>query len=464
MGSISSQFYIHLMVYIGGVLLIVAVLNMLLQRRTPTSITAWLLALFIVPFFAVPLYYIVGIRKRRNFPKKTIVTLKRDHEISINKANPIDLLLRRNNIPGTTENNNFILFKDSIKAYNILMLYIKEAKISISISMYIFSNDDVSKSIIDALILKAGQGVEVRILIDSVGSFFLYFNQKYLKKLKKAGGTVSFFMPIFKQPFQNYINLRDHRKIFIFDNKKVLSGGINISKRYIGPTYYKKRWEDLFFSIEGDAVYQYMQIFEQDWAYATDKLPKKIDFKEAKQNGLGHKIQVVPSGPDIKDDALYEALISSIHSAKKKVWIVTPYFVPDYNLLQALIIASHKGVDVKLITPHRSNHTIVDLCRSSYMRELEDKGIDVMLYNGNMLHAKAILFDNIGVMVGSANIDNRSLFLNYEIVNFIYSKEVIKDIENWMEILLLKSTKTMAEANFARKIGENFMKIFAPLV
>ena len=452
------------MVYIGGVLLIVAVLNMLLQRRTPTSITAWLLALFIVPFFAVPLYYIVGIRKRRNFPKKTIVTLKRDHEISINKANPIDLLLRRNNIPGTTENNNFILFKDSIKAYNILMLYIKEAKISISISMYIFSNDAVSKSIIDALTLKASQGVEVRILIDSVGSFFLYFNQKYLKKLKKAGGTVSFFMPIFKQPFQNYINLRNHRKIFIFDSKKVLSGGINISKRYIGPTYYKKRWEDLFFSIEGDAVYQYMQIFEQDWAYATDKLPKKIDFKEAKQNGLGHKIQVVPSGPDIKDDALYEALISSIHSAKKKVWIVTPYFVPDYNLLQALIIASHKGVDVRLITPHRSNHTIVDLCRSSYMRELEDKGIDVMLYNGNMLHAKAILFDNIGVMVGSANIDNRSLFLNYEIVNFIYSKEVIKDIENWMEILLLKSTKTMAEANFARKIGENFMKIFAPLV
>ena len=452
------------MIYIGGVLLIVAVLNMLLQRRTPTSITAWLLALFIVPFIAVPLYYIIGIRKRRNFPKKTIVTLKRDHEISINKANPIDLLLRRNNIPGTTENNNFTLFTNSIKAYNILMLYIKEAKISISISMYIFTNDTVSKLIIDALTLKASQGVEVRILIDSVGSFFLYINQKYLKKLKKAGGTVSFFMPIFKQPFQNYINLRNHRKIFIFDSKKVLSGGINISKRYMGPTYYKKRWEDLFFSIEGDAVYQYLQIFEQDWAYATDKLTKKVDFKEIKQNSVGHKIQVVPSGPDIKDDALYEALISTIHTAKKKVWIVTPYFVPDYNLLQALIIASHKGVDVKLITPHRSNHTIVDLCRSSYMRELEEKGIDVMLYNGNMLHAKAILFDDIGVMVGSANIDNRSLFLNYEIVNFIYSKEVIKDIENWMETLLLKSTKTMEEANFARRIGENFMKIFAPLV
>jgi len=142
--------------------------------------------------------------------------------------------------------------------------------------------------------------------------------------------------------------------------------------------------------------------------------------------------------------------------AKKKVWIVTPYFVPDYNLLQALIIASHKGVDVKLITPYKSNHIIVDLCRSSYMRELEDKGIDVMLYNRNMLHAKAILFDDIGVMVGSANIDNRSLFLNYEIVNLIYSKVVIKDIENWMETLLLKSTKIMEEANFFRKIGENF--------
>ncbi|MCK5110320.1 MAG: cardiolipin synthase [Arcobacteraceae bacterium] len=457
------QFYTHLVIYVGGVLIIIAVLNMLLQRRTPTSITAWLLAMFIVPFFALPLYFIIGIRKRKNFPKKTIVTLQKSQEIPINKANPIDLLLRKNNIPGTTEGNKFILFTDSIKAYNILMLYIKEAKESISISMYILSNDKVSKSIIDALTLKAKEGVRVRILIDSVGSFFLYFNQIYLRKLKKAGGSVSFFMPIFKQPLQNYINLRNHRKILIFDDQKVLSGGMNISRKYMGPDFYEKRWQDLFFSIEGAAVYHYKQVFEQDWAYATDTSPKEV-VKEVKVNISGDGIQVVPSGPDIKNDALYEALIGMIHMAKERVWIVTPYFVPDNNLLQALIIANHKGVDVKLITPKESNHIIVDLCRSSYMRELEEKGIDVMLYKGNMLHAKAILFDNIGVMVGSANIDNRSLFLNYEIVNFVYSKEVIKDIESWMQTLLLKSTRTMDKAKYLRRIGENLMKIFAPLV
>jgi len=457
------QFFIHLIIYIGEILIIIAVLNMLSQRRTATSTTAWLLAIFIVPFFAVPLYFIVGIRKHKRFSKKTVFTLQKNQEIPINKANPIDLLLRKNNIPGTTDGNRFILYNDSIKAYEILMSYIKEAKTSILISMYIFSNDKVARSVMDALVLKAIQGVEVRLLIDSVGSFFLYFNQIYLRKLKKAGGSVSFFMPIFKQPFQNYINLRNHRKILIFDGQRVLSGGMNISEEYMGPDYNGKRWQDIFFSIEGAAVYHYKQIFEEDWAYATDTLPKEVA-KIAKSNIADDSIQVIPSGPDIKNDALYEALLSMIHIAKERIWIVTPYFVPDDNLLQALIIANHKGVDVKLITPRESNHIIANLCRNSYMRELEEKEIDVMLYEGNMLHAKAILFDNIGVMVGSANIDNRSLFFNYEIVNFAYSKKIIEDIENWMQSLLLKSTRTMDKAKPLHKIGENFMRIFAPLV
>ena len=124
------QFFIHLIIYIGEILIIIAVLNMLSQRRTATSTTAWLLAIFIVPFFAVPLYFIVGIRKHKRFPKKTVFTLQKNQEIPINKANPIDLLLRKNNIPGTTDGNRFILYNDNIKAYEILMLYIKEAKTS----------------------------------------------------------------------------------------------------------------------------------------------------------------------------------------------------------------------------------------------------------------------------------------------------------------------------------------------
>ena len=458
-----QYFFIHLIIFIGEILIIVAVLYMLSQRRSPTSTTAWLLAIFLIPFIALPLYFIIGIRKRKRFPKKTKLIMKKSNEIPLEEAVAVEMLLRNNGIPGTTKGNNFKLYTDGIEAYQTLISYIKEAKHSISISMYIFSNDKVSRSIMDELAKKASQGLNIRVLIDSVGSFPLYFNQIYLRRLKKAGAKVDFFMPIFKQPLQNYINLRNHRKIFIFDDKRVLSGGINISKEYIGDKPYPKRWEDLCFSIEGDAVYYFRQIFEEDFAYATDSILQEVESKVVRSLG-NESLQIVPSGPDIKNDALYEAIVSMIHMAKERIWIVTPYFVPDDNLLQAMIISKHKGIDVKLITPRESNHIITNLCRSSYMRQLEEKGIDVMLYEGKMLHAKAILFDDDCVMVGSPNIDNRSLFLNYEVALFAYSKAVIVDIEKWMSSLLLNSTQKMDEANRARKITENFMRIFAPLV
>ena len=458
-----QYFFIHLIIFIGEILIIVAVLYMLSQRRSPTSTTAWLLAIFLIPFIALPLYFIIGIRKRKRFPKKTKLIMKKSNEIPLEEAVAVEMLLRNNSIPGTTKGNSFKLYTDGIEAYQTLISYIKEAKHSISISMYIFSNDKVSRSIMDELAKKALQGLNIRVLIDSVGSFPLYFNQIYLRRLKKAGAKVDFFMPIFKQPLQNYINLRNHRKIFIFDDKRVLSGGINISKEYIGDKPYPKRWEDLCFSIEGDAVYYFRQIFEEDFAYATDSILQEVESKVVRSLG-NESLQIVPSGPDIKNDALYEAIVSMIHMAKERIWIVTPYFVPDDNLLQAMIISKHKGIDVKLITPRESNHIITNLCRSSYMRQLEEKGIDVMLYEGKMLHAKAILFDDDCVMVGSPNIDNRSLFLNYEVALFAYSKAVIVDIEKWMSSLLLNSTQKMDEANRARKITENFMRIFAPLV
>lgn len=458
-----QYFFIHFVIFIGEVLIIVSVLYMLSQRRSPSSTTAWLLAIFLLPFIALPLYFIIGIRKHKRFPKKTKLMMKRNKEVPIEDADPIDLLLRKNNIPGTTKGNKFEFYTEGVKAYEVLVSCIKEAKYSISISMYIFSNDKVSRYIIDELTKKALDGVQVRLLIDSVGSFLLYFNQIYLYKLKKAGAEVHFFMPIFKQPLQNYINLRNHRKIFIFDDKKVLSGGINISKKYMGDKPYQKRWDDLFFSIEGDAVYYFKQIFEEDFLYATDSVLQEIEKIDIPVKG-DNSIQVVPSGPDIEKDALYEAIVSMIHMAKKRVWIVTPYFVPDENLLQAMIIANHKGVDVKLITPRESNHIIANLCRSSYMRQLEEDGVDVMLHEGKMLHAKAILLDDNCVMVGSANLDNRSLFLNYEVAVLVYTKTVIVDIENWMHALLANSTQKMDQASRMRKIIENFMRIFAPLV
>jgi cardiolipin synthase len=172
----------------------------------------------------------------------------------------------------------------------------------------------------------------------------------------------------------------------------------------------------------------------------------------------------VPSGPDLQTDALYEALLQMIYNAENRIWIVTPYFVPDSAFMQALIIAKKRGLDVRLITPDESDHIIADLGRSAYMRELSESNIVIARYTGGMLHAKSILVDHSIAMIGSANIDYRSLFLNYELVSLCYSEDVMKDIEQWMEMLMLRSHNKTPEQGNLRLLLENIMKIFAPLL
>ncbi|OHE05046.1 MAG: hypothetical protein A3G74_05400 [Sulfurimonas sp. RIFCSPLOWO2_12_FULL_34_6] len=288
----------------------------------------------------------------------------------------------------------------------------------------------------------------------------MYLFQNRLKELRDAGVRIEFFMPIFEMPFRNYINLRNHRKIYIFDDKKVLSGGINLSNEYLGEKYSKKRWEDIMFLIEGSSVEHFFDVFASDWFYASKE---KLDFTNNYKEEQGEIfLQVIPSGPDVDRDTLYEMLLSAIYLAKEKIYIITPYFIPNNALIQALIIAHHRGVDIKLVTPKESNHTIVNLVRSSYMRELEESGIEIYLYNGSMLHAKAMLFDEECVMLGSVNFDNRSLFLNYEIATFVYSKNTIKEIDLWVQTLLQNSSLGTKEVSAPKRIFENLMRVLAP--
>ena len=319
----------------------------------------------------------------------------------------------------------------------------------------------MTELLLAALTEKASQGVKVRLLIDSLGSFRVYFFQGAFKELRKAGGQVQFFMPLLRLPFRNYINLRNHRKIYLFDEQVLLSGGMNLSAEYMAPEKDPSQWEDVLFRTEGEATYQYAQIFENDWSYSTGEPLRQAQLRSASVRGDAY-IQVIPSGPDIRGDALYKALISAIHTVKERIWIVTPYFVPDESLFLALKIAQLKGVDVKLITPKTSNHRVADLGRSSYMRELAETGLDLVLFEGTMLHAKAILLDRMAAMIGSVNIDNRSLLLNYEVVSFAYSETIIDEVETWMQKFMVSADYQMPAASRVRRIAENFMRILAP--
>ncbi|WP_345986871.1 phospholipase D-like domain-containing protein [Sulfurimonas sp. HSL1-2] len=451
--------FFHTFVILGELMVIASLLHMIYQRRTPSSMMAWMLAIVLLPYLAVPLYFVLGSRKRRSRYLKTAFDM-RETEAAVTQANPIDGILRNNGIPGATSGNRFTMLFEGTEAYSALLEQIRTARESIWLSTYVFKHDAVTAALAEALIAKRREGVEVKLLIDALGSWPLYFWQFPLGALRKAGVEVCFFMPILRMPFRNYINLRNHRKIYLFDRTTVLTGGMNLSGEYMGPLPDAKRWEDLLFRIEGPAAYHYAEIFAADWAYAAEA-PPPVPGTPVHTDGDAY-VQVVPSGPDVPGDALFEALLSAVYAARERIWIVTPYFVPDASLMQALTIANTKGVDVKLITPRESNHLLADLARSSYMRELEEAGIHVALYEGTMLHAKAILFDDLGAMLGSVNIDNRSLLLNYEVVSFAYSERIISETESWMEKLMKRSTVSIRPAGRFRRLGENLMRLIAP--
>ncbi|WP_415407882.1 cardiolipin synthase [Sulfurovum sp. CS9] len=461
-------FYVYLIVTIGGVLLFSAIAHILYQKRSPTSMISWMLAIIFMPFLTVPLYFLIGIRKRENTYTKASVQLHEAHQenihIDIAPNNALSSILEKNGIPSATKGNRYELITKDTEAYARLMDEIEKATESIDLGTYVFSYDVTTQKILEALTKRASEGIRVRLLLDVVGSLGSYLWQKNFQALRDAGGEVGFFIPIMSRPFQSYINLRNHRKIYLFDKKRLLSGGMNLSDEYLGEESSTKRWDDILYYLEGPAVFGFYQIFHNDWNYAmglTDQLKLPIEPVESTGEST---VQVVPSGPDIPTDALYEALLNAIYTSRKRIWIVTPYFVPDENIVQALIIAQHKGIDVKLITPKHSDNWIADLGRSPYMRELDAIGVDVILYEGEMLHAKAILFDDLGGMVGSVNIDNRSLFLNYEIVTFAYSPHFIESIESWMGELMENSTQGMKKPTKLREGVENMMKVFAPLL
>lgn len=467
MESILSQLSItYLFMVVTGILVFLAITHILYQKRSPSSMVSWLVSVFFIPYIAVPLYFLIGIRKRKKKKTKSYVTFEKSKVTLPNISDEMQRstieLLKKNGIPPATDQNDYQLITSDTYAYEVLCREIDAAKHTIEICTYLFEKDKTTKALLEKLTNKAGKGIKVRLLLDIVGSFGIYINQKPFEAFIAAGGKVAFFVPFLAKPFQGYVNLRNHRKIYLFDRAIVLGGGMNLSNAYLGEDDGSKRWKDIIYRLEGPSVKYFYELFLNDWIFATDQ---KIKEESVIQNISGHDvIQVVPSGPDIQSDAFFEALLDMIYSAKERIWIVTPYFIPDENIKEGLIIAYHKGVDVKLITPKESDHLIVDLARSSYMRELLEVGIDLVLYEGEMLHAKSMLFDHSVGIIGSVNLDNRSLFLNYEVVTFVYSKVQIVRIERWMRGLMDNATIGMDTPTKGREALENIMKVLAPVL
>ncbi|MFP3911485.1 MAG: phospholipase D-like domain-containing protein [Desulfobacteraceae bacterium] len=457
--------FTHLAMIAGFLLAALVIAHMFRQRHSPAATTAWLLAIVLLPYVGVPLYLMLGGRKMLRVADSKLEIHLPESDVSVPIAvTPIDTLLRNYGIPGATEKNRLSLCPTGEDGFSRLVNLIEEATESIYITTFILASDEVGRDIIGRLARKAEQGVVVKVLLDGVGSF--YTRKKALLPLARAGGRVLYFFPVIHLPTRGRTNLRNHRKMVIVDERRVMAGGTNIATEYIGPTPDPKRWHDLSFILEGPAVRHYTELFRSDWEFASGESfqpqnPAPLTLSDPDADAV---VQVVPSGPDVAGDPLYDAILSVIFAAKRRLWIVTPYFVPDESLCQAMTVAAHRGVDVQILVPEKSNHRLADLARGTYLRDIQQAGGKILLYTRGMVHAKILLMDDELIMIGSANLDMRSLFLNYETALFAYSASSIQAIERWITDLAVDTRLGVEKVGAFRDLCQGVVRMMAPLL
>ncbi len=455
----------HLAVIVGVLLAAAAIAHMLQQRRAPSSALSWLLAMVLMPYVGIPLYIMLGGRKMASIAsRKMTLQLNENNILPLTQASLIDRALRSHNVPAAMRGNSFGLCRSGLEAYECLIHLIEAAQESLYVSTYVFADDEVGRDIVARMSKKAHAGVRVRLLLDGVGS--LKTGKKLFTPLVDNGGQFAYFMPVFYHPLRGRTNLRNHRKIALADERLLMAGGTNIAAEYLSPDPLILNWQDISFIVEGPAVQPFVELFRSDWAFAArEELPIR-NFSETFSDDSERQavLQVVPAGPDCRHDGLYEAILSAIFAAEERLWIVTPYFVPDDALTQGLAIAARRGVDVRIIIPDKSNHFLVDLVRGTYLRTVQEAGASVMRYTSSMLHGKVMVVDNRLAMIGSANMDLRSLFLNYEVAVIAYSAPEITALASYIDSLSKKTINGYPPAGMMRRLHEGMAQIVAPLV
>jgi cardiolipin synthase A/B len=435
------------------------------QRRSPASSVTWLLTILFMPLIGIPLFWLFGTRKIDRITRnKPPVELTLQDPVGPDAAHPAMTRAAADlGSQGITRGNTLKVHANGEEAYADLITLIDGAQKSISIETYELKGDETGTAIVDRLIARAGAGVDVRLLVDGFGSF--YVPRRLLRKLRRAGAKTAFFLPIWRITLLNRSNLRDHRKIAVFDKARVFAGGRNLADEYLGPKPNPKRWADLSFVLEGPATAHYEEIFRYDWAFATREkllpMPDAPSLPPASGNAV---LQVVPSGPDVADDGIFAGMLSFIFAAKQRVWIVTPYFIPTEMLAEALQIGVQRGVDVRVIVPEKSDQVLVDLARGPYLRDLQALGSPPLLYTPSMIHAKAVLIDDAAAAVGSANFDSRSMFLNFEVTSVIHSPAEVRAVEAWIKTLMAETRAMDGKVSRSRDTIEGVARLVTPML
>ncbi len=450
----------HFEITIVVLLTLLAAIVILQQRRTPQSTAAWLLFIVALPWVAVPVFLALGFRKHSQ--RFNPVDFCRGNAAGLPPvpAHPLDETFQHYGLPAASHGQTLRLLESPDAAYHALMAMIDSARDSVSAMFYIVASDDTGESFVDALTARAQAGVKVRLLLDRLGT--LRGPAAALRRLRAAGGEIFFYSPLLQLPGPGHLNLRNHRKMIIVDGVRVFSGGMNMGAHYLSAEPHEDAWTDLAFVLAGSAVQSFSDVFRSDWEVASGQTLAQKSLAAPGVAGTA-TVQLVPSGPDVKEDPLHDGLIRALHMAQTRIWIVTPYFVPTETLGNALSIAARRGVDVRLMVPAHSNQRLADFARGGYLREMQEAGAQVLYFQPGMLHAKAGIIDDVGY-VGSANFDVRSMLLNFETVLFCYDAGTVAELADWFARLSEQCDSSETHPYLARRVAEGLFRLGAPIL
>lgn len=454
----------------------------LLEKRSPYKTVAWILTLILIPVFGVLFYLVFGqeYRKRKMYSRRGLHGLREWRRITSRQLRSFDppqnhselrqhehlirLMLNNSNALLTT-GNELELLKDGEQTFSVLFESIATAKHHIHLEYYIFGDDKIGRQLIDLLAKKREEGIEVRIIVDDVGSWSL--SKKFFRNMRQKGIEIYPFMEVRFPRLTSKVNHRNHRKLVIVDGTIGFIGGLNIADRYANGNRKLGYWRDTHLKITGDAAASLQVIFAADWYFVSKHDLKGREYFPKFSEKAGIPVQVCAGGPDHDWEGIAQAFLSAITNARKRVHLVTPYLMPPAALLEALKTAALSQVDVRIIIPQKSDARVSQWCSFSYVEELLEAGVRIFFYQNGFIHSKYMLVDDSFATIGTSNFDFRSFETNFEANAFIYSHSFQKELEahflddqqNCREIKLAQWRKRPA----INKVREALAHIVSPM-
>ena len=501
----------NLIFLINQVFAILAIIHVVMDNRQPAKTMAWALVIYFIPFFGILAYIFFGVntRRKRMVRRRTLDQRTRSSLLKIEETRSLPLPETHKPVIELFASQSYALplyadklsfMTDGYQFFPSLLSDIAKAKSHIHIDIYIIEDDPLGQLVSDALIDKARQGVEVRIIYDDVGCWSV--KNSFFDRMRREGIEIVPFLPVHFPRLTSKANYRNHRKIIVIDGHTGYIGGMNIALRYVNGGKKKKKeqelgWRDTMARIEGQGTYSMQRAFLIDWYFASGTLIKDKKYYppiEQTDSGLASTtaneqppaptaagkqpptatnvpvlIQTVTSGPSSPFPEIMQGYVNIIMNAKRYIYIETPYFLPTSIVLFALKTAVATGVDVRLLVPLHGDTWLTQWASRSYLREMAEAGVKVSLYRPAFLHSKLMVCDDCIATCGSTNIDFRSLENNFEANTFFYGPEAASQLRaiylaDEQQSTDLTDLPSRMQPGFAVALWESLTRLFSPLL